>query len=135
LPASDAEIRAALRSSRVVELEDDSIRFIAPAYRLKLLAPLLQSLVAVKGKGKEKEKDKKMIIVAIKLEDMMETFDALDCSEAVARRVVEWYGAESDTQPGFWIMSIEDLVKEIGICVLAEGGVGHFCSEDCILIN
>lgn len=124
MPASDGEIAAALRLNRVVVLEDQSIRFIAHRYRLKCLSPLLRSLISTKAKAKGKEKEeKKSIVASIKLDDMMETMDAVDCSEEIARRIVEWYGEPSESDPTRWIMSIEDLVREIGICVLVEGGV------------
>lgn len=81
----------------------------------------MQLLQPAASKGEAKEK--KVIVASARLDDLIDTMDAVDCNEDVARRVLEWYGEESSLKKEMWNMKIEDLVKEIGICVLADGGV------------
>lgn len=124
------------------------MRPIPPDYLLKILPTLLSSLEGIEGmeidennltpiitkidkksKGKGKEIDIKPIIikdiveieVESDLEELISTLDSVDCGEEVAKCILSWFGAKSGERK--WKLRIRDIVKEIGIGLLAEGGV------------
>jgi hypothetical protein len=140
LPASDREIKSALWTHRVVIL-NDFLRPIPPPFLLKILPPLLRSLTPpaarpeppaapMKGKGKGKatavEPSKEMkLFVDGELDELLAALDSVDCEEAVGRLVLEWYAdPKDDSLPGgLWALRIPEIVREIGIGLLASGGV------------
>lgn len=107
-------------------LRDGYLRSISLKYRLILLSALVKSFPSPLTSKRKGEEEKKLIIASVKLDDMLETLDAMDCNEEIGQRMIEWYGEESDSKSGVYHMSIENLVREIGICVLAQGGVRLF---------
>lgn len=144
LPASDAEIRLALKTLRVLPLSS-FLRPLPPSYLLTLLPPLLSSLTSSsepdstplppkKSKGKERaavvQVEKKEEVLLVEMEELLATLDAADCCEEVARGVLEWFGREGG-DAGKWELRMGDVVREVGIGVLADGGVSSlFASCD-----
>lgn len=147
LPASDSAINNALRTNRVVSLPPSAptseahLRPLSPAYLLDLLPPLLASIAppvdddtphtpppAKKHKGKEKDKPAPKaeagptVVVATERE-LLDTLDAQDCGEEVGRQVLGWFGEEEGEVAGRWKVEVDSVVREVGVCLLAKGGV------------
>lgn len=59
--------------------------------------------------------------ISTNLDELLATLDSVDCCETVGRSILEWYGSYGDN--GEWEVRIRDVVREIGIALLAEGGV------------
>lgn len=80
-----------------------------------------------KGKGKAVETKKleskiaEEVIIEADLEELISTLDSVDCCEEVARCILGWFGSESGKNN--WYIRISEVVKEIGIGLLAQGGV------------
>lgn len=130
------------------------MRPISPQYLLQVLPTLLSSLNAEKAmevddstpipadvdrkkmnKGKGKAVEKKVeakiteeVIVEADLEELISTLDSVDCCEEVARCILGWFGSESGKSN--WKIRIGEVVKEIGIGLLAQGGVSSFLFVD-----
>lgn len=126
LPASDSEIRAALRKLRVIAVPDkDSptgydpddvpLRLVPPATMVKILSATLETLelLAAKKDG----------TVTASLDDVIGAIDAQDCSKVVGTQVLDWFRIRDKVADGQIKMRLVDLVRELGINVLAQGGV------------
>ncbi|GAA5852479.1 hypothetical protein JCM9279_003463 [Rhodotorula babjevae] len=148
LPASDAEILTALSRRRVVTL-DDHLRPLPPSFLLAILPSLLSTLplpanlahgpaAASKKKDKGKGKDVKppvlaaaapaQVLPAEALEaDLLDALDAVDCgNEVVARQLLACFGDELDVAgKKRWRLDAAQLVKEVGVALLAGGGFGQ----------
>lgn len=67
------------------------------------------------------EKPKKEEVLKVDTDELLATLDAADCCEEVARGVLGWFGNE--VEGGKWALRMREIVREVGIGVLAEGGV------------
>ncbi|GAA5858827.1 hypothetical protein JCM1840_006575 [Sporobolomyces johnsonii] len=135
LPASDAEIHAALAKHRTVTLSS-CLRPVPASFRLQILPSLLSTLPlpaalahpgkAKKSKSKASEaKGKEPMYAEAEEQDLLEALDAVDCGEAVAREVVRWFGEKVAGGKERWKLAVEKVVKEVGIVLLADGGFGQ----------
>lgn len=144
LPACDTAITAALRTHRVVTLKSH-LRPLPPSFLLKLLPPLLSSLsptILVTPKLEERTYDKhkakksktkavveekvREVVDKADLEEMLATLDSIDCGEEVARRILEWFGTPNESAlDGAWKINAAEVVREIGVDLLADGGVSN----------
>ncbi|GAA6063798.1 hypothetical protein JCM10212_005961 [Sporobolomyces blumeae] len=144
VPASDAELRAALVRHRVVELPDSSLRVVPPPFLLKALPSVLSTLPlpAVlahgppkakkqkldKGKGKEGAKARAgqdPLVAEADEQDIVEALDAVDCGTVVAREIVGWFSEQVEGREGRRRFDVEKVVREVGIVLLASGGFGQ----------
>ncbi|KAI5478006.1 hypothetical protein MNV49_005698 [Pseudohyphozyma bogoriensis] len=145
LPASNLAIRTALTSHRVVPL-NDYLRPLPPSYLLKILPPLLTSLnptllpaepesVPPPKKKLKAGKDKAVAppapvekvagVVDAEVEEMLDTLDSVDCGNEVGKGLLRWFGKQKEgKKDGVWEVNVEELVKEVGIVLLASGGYG-----------
>ncbi|SCV74880.1 BQ2448_7909 [Microbotryum intermedium] len=120
LPASDAEIRLALTRQRIITL-DTHLRSIPTAYLLTLLPALLQVLPLPKSLDPTSSSE---ITVEAEDEELLEAFDAAgDCRAEAARQVLDWFSTPAG-RSGRSVLRIKDLVREVGIVLLAQGGYG-----------
>ncbi|GAA5941557.1 hypothetical protein JCM3775_005109 [Rhodotorula graminis] len=146
LPASDAEIRTALSRRRVVTL-DDYLRPLPPSFLLAVLPSVLSTLPlpanlahgpAAATKKKAKGKDVKPVVPAVAASaqllhaealevDLLDALDAVDCgNEDVARQLLAWFGDQVDVGgKKRWRLDAAQLVKEVGVALLAGGGFGQ----------
>ncbi|GAA5978793.1 hypothetical protein JCM21900_000543 [Sporobolomyces salmonicolor] len=135
LPASDAEILAALAKHRTVTLSA-SLRPVPASFRLQILPSLLATLplpaaLAHPGKAKKPKskaaaaKGKEPMYAEADEQDLLEALDAVDCGQVVAREVVRWFGDKVDGGKERWKIAVEKVVKEVGIVLLADGGFGQ----------
>lgn len=138
IPASDAEIRQALSRKRVVTL-DGCLRPLPPSFLAQILPSILSSLPlppalahtngGAKKKDKGKAKDVKPVVDAAVWteadeQDLVDPLDAVDCgNEEVARQALAWFGGEVEGGRSRWKLDAAKLVKELGVVLLAEGGV------------
>ncbi|GAA6007138.1 Dcc1p [Rhodotorula paludigena] len=142
IPASDAEIRTALKRNRVVEL-DGYLRPLPSSFLLSILPSVLSTLpvpaaiahtAAPTGK-KDKGKGKAVPAAAssgpvwteAEDDDLVDALDAVDCgSEQVARALLGWFGEELEVAgKRRWKLDARQVVKEVGIVSLANGGFGR----------
>lgn len=137
LPASDEEIREALLKLRVLEM-NGNLRLLSSAYLLQILPQFLQGLVAphtlvdpiVKEETQTKGKRKRENIQVLPAQELSmrldrdtvgEWIDAVDIDTLVGVGIMKWFG-ELD-EGGSWNLRIDQIVKEIGVALLASGGV------------
>lgn len=153
----------ALRTHRVVTI-NSHLRPLAPSYLLTILPSLLSSLASDamdvdatpikpkevaklgkkgldKGKGKAVEpqatKEVKLVEAVADFDELLATLDAVDCAEEAAKGLLEWFGKEEVPGSGRWTLRVNEIVRETGIGLLAEGGVrqsplctaAHHCQE------
>ncbi|GAA5912422.1 hypothetical protein JCM8208_005165 [Rhodotorula glutinis] len=148
LPASDAEIRTALSRRRVVTLDGD-LRPLPPSFLLAIFPSILSTLplpanlahgpaAASKKKDKGKGKEAKPLVPAAAASaqvlhaealevDLLDALDAVDCgNEDVARQLLGWFGDEVEVGgKKRWRLDAAQLVKEVGVALLAGGGFGQ----------
>lgn len=55
--------------------------------------------------------------------DLVDALDSVDCGRLVALAVLGWFGDRVDEREGRWKFAIEQIVRELGIVLLADGGV------------
>ena len=146
LPASDLAITQSLKINRIVSLPPSAsssevhLRPLPPSYLLELLPPLLGSIApadedddadrprtppAKRAKGKEKAKEEapEAVRVVVTEQELLDTLDAQDCGEEVGKQVLGWFGAEEGEVAGRWRVEVDQVVREVGVCLLARGGV------------
>lgn len=144
LPASDAEIRKALLRHRVVTTHNGSLRPLPPAYLLQLLPAVLSALPLParlahpdraagkkslrQQKGKNKASDAAAadpLRVDADEQDLLDALDAAECGdEDIARQFLEFFGTRGDLgKRSKWDLDALAVVKELGIVLLAQGGV------------
>lgn len=146
LPASDAEIRTALSRLRVVTRASGHLRPLPPSYLLQLVPATLSSLPlparlahpdAAAGNKKKKDKGKaktaggagapapEPLTVGADEQDVLDALEAVDCSdEDLARQFLGFFGArEMEGRRPRWALDVVALVKELGIVLMAQGGV------------
>jgi len=133
LPASDLEIRSALNKNRILDL-DDSLRSIPPSFLLTILPSLLSSLPLPailahppnlsKKKSKPSTKPTEPVVLVSEAEEseLLEALDSVDCGKLVGLTILGWFG-EQDHEGGRWKFELEGIVRELGIDLLAAGGV------------
>lgn len=140
LPASDAEIQQALTRLRVLHI-GGRLRLLSQSFLVDILSRLLESLdlpaslatedavpVVELSKGKRKRDPVKPVVapvattVTVNLSDsnVEDWFDLVDLSETVGLDVLAWYGNRTT---GTWVLDVESIVREVGLGVLAQGGV------------
>lgn len=137
LPASDAEIRTALVRLRVVT-KDGFLRPLPPAYLRQLLPAVLSTLplpahlahpdAARKKKGtadKGKGPEIRALAVEADEQDLIDALDAVECGdEDLARQVLGLFGTrDASGKRTKWALDATALIKELGIVIMAEGGV------------
>ncbi|SCZ87883.1 BZ3500_MvSof-1268-A1-R1_Chr2-3g05351 [Microbotryum saponariae] len=121
LPASDAEIRLALTRHRIVTL-DTHLRSIPTSYLLSLLPALLQVLPLPKYLDPTSTS---AITVEAEDEELLEAFDAAgDCRTEAARQVLDWFSTPAE-KIGWSVLRVKEVVREVGIVLLAQGGVSR----------
>lgn len=80
-----------------------------------------------KGAVKEEEKIEQLRLKA-ELDELLSALDAVDCGEEAGRGVIEWFAKEMEE--GMWEVSVEEVVREIGVGVLEGGGVSSLSAFD-----
>ncbi|GJN90441.1 hypothetical protein Rhopal_003452-T1 [Rhodotorula paludigena] len=144
IPASDAEIRTALKRNRAVEL-DGYLRPLPPSFLLSILPSVLSTLpvpaaiahtaapTGKKDKGKGKAVPAAALFGPVWTEaedaDLVDALDAVDCGNAqVAHALLGWFGEELEVAgKRRWKLDARQVVKEVGIVLLANGGGLHIC--------
>lgn len=145
LPASDVEIRQALSRHRVVT-HHGFLRPLPPAYLLQLLPAVLSALplparlahpdrgaagkksLQQKGKNHKASSDVAAadpLRVDADEQDLLDALDAVECGdEEIARQLLEFFGTRDGSgKRSKWDLDALALVKELGIVLLAQGGV------------
>ena len=138
LPASDAEIRQALSRHRVVTTYQGFLRPLPPAYLLQLLPAVLSALPLPARlahperqqplKGKNKASSPQVsgpLRVDADEQDLLDALDAVECGdEEIARQLLEFFGTRDESgKRSKWDLDALAVVKELGIVLLAQGGV------------
>lgn len=150
LPASDLAINHALKLNRVASLPPQAssteahLRTLPASYLLDLLPPLLASIApptdeddaphtpppAKRAKGKDKAPVKEAavepVFVVATEQELLDTLDAQDCGEEVGKQLLGWFGTEEGEVAGRWRVEVDKLVREVGVCLLARGGVSNY---------
>lgn len=127
---------------------DGFLRPLPPSFLLSVLPSVLSSLPLPadiahpggatkkkdKGKGKELKPSVPAAAAAVQavhaeaLEaDLLDALDAVECgNEDVARELLGWFGEPVEVGgKKRWRLDAAQLVKELGVVLLAEGGVSH----------
>ena len=133
LPASDSEIEAALVKNRVLDL-DGRLRLLPNSFLLAILPKLLEgmdppiSLPSSKDESQAKGKRKAVameqktgpILAKSSREATLDWFEQVDLSTVAGMKLLRWYG---DVENQNWELRVEDIVRDIGVALLAAGGV------------
>ena len=154
LPASDAEIRQALSRHRVVT-HHGFLRPLPPAYLLQLLPAVLSALPlparlahpdraagkkSLQQKGKSHKASSDVAADPLRVDadeqDLLGALDAVECSdEEIARQFLEFFGTRDGTgKRSKWDLDALALVKELGIVLLAQGGVRFPLSDSTLFL-
>lgn len=63
------------------------------------------------------------VVVVAELDELLSALDAVDCGETAARGLLRWFAVEDKEDKGRWSVRVNDMVREVGIGLLEEGGV------------
>jgi hypothetical protein len=55
--------------------------------------------------------------------DLLDALDSADCGRLVALAIVGWFGERVEGREGRWKFEVDQVVRELGIVLLADGGV------------
>lgn len=124
---------------RVVDL-DDRLRPVPTSFLLKVIPSLLSTLplpaalahpTANNKKVKKtkagptanaKEQTKATVSEADEV-DLVDALDAADCGRTVGLAILSWFGEPVEARPDRWKFDVDQIVRELGIVLLAAGGV------------
>jgi hypothetical protein len=119
----------------VVDL-DDSLRPVPTSFLLKVLPSLLSTLPlpaaiahptkAKKSKSVASTKGKEKMISEADETDVVDALDSVDCGRLIALSIAGWFGERVNDREGRWKFEVETIIRELGIVLLADGGVSPF---------